>query len=71
MLALLNKFDLFSEKLDDLLVQTRCTTREEMMHELREKRSIGEILRRLEELQKADIQAPSSIQPFDALVTLE
>ena len=28
-----------------------------MMHELREKRSIDEILQRLDELQKADIQA--------------
>lgn len=56
-LAPLTQFDLFSEKLDDLLLQTRCTTREEMMHELREKRSIDEILQRLDELQKADIQA--------------
>ena len=63
-LALLTQFDLFSEKLDDLLVQTRCTTREEMMHELREKRSIGEILRRLEELQKADIQAIKPKHPL-------
>ena len=63
-LAPLTQFDLFSEKLDDLLVQTRCTTREEMMHELREKRSIGEILRRLEELQKADIQAIKPKHPL-------
>ena len=63
-LAPITQFDLFSKKLDDLIMQTRCATREELMHELREKRSLDEILRKLDEKQKADIQSQKQKRPL-------
>ena len=61
LLAPVTQFDLFSEKLDKLLLETRCATREEMMRELRaeraQNRSREEILQKLNELQQRDIAA--------------
>lgn len=66
LLAPVAQLDLFSEKLDDLLLETRCATREEMMRELREERarkhSMDEVLLKLEQLQKNDIQS-SALKP--------
>lgn len=61
LLAPVIQLDLFTQKLDDLLLETRCKTREEMMVLLREeiaKTQFAEaLLKKLQEQQQADIQS--------------
>ena len=60
LLAPVMQLDLFTQKLDDLLLETRCKTREEMMVLLREeiaKTQLAEaLLKKLQAQQQADLQ---------------